>query len=43
MGNLKNGNKHLTLAPTNESIEKIKKYEEMWSKIRDFIRSVPKN
>ena len=29
------GNKYLTLVPTNESKEKIKKYEEMWSKIRE--------
>ena len=26
--------KYLTLVPTNESKEKIKKYEESWSKIR---------
>ena len=38
-----NGNKHLTLVPTNESKEKIKKYEEMWSKIRDLIKSITKN
>ena len=38
-----NGNKYLTLVPTNESKEKIKKYEELWSKIRDLIRSVTKN
>ena len=30
-----NGNKYLTLAPTNETKEKIKKYEELWIKIRD--------
>ena len=35
--------KYLTLVPTNESKEKIKRYEELWSKIRDFIRSVTKN
>ena len=35
-----NRNKHLTLVPTNESKEKIKKYEELWSKIRDLIRSI---
>ena len=33
----------MTLVPTNESKEKIKKYEEPWSKIRDFIRSITKN
>ena len=27
-----NGNKYLTLGPTNESKEKIKKYKELWSK-----------
>ena len=38
-----NGNKYLTLVPTNESKEKVKKYEELWSKIRDLIRLIPKN
>ena len=38
-----NGNKYLTLIPTNESKEKIKKYEELWIKIRDLIRSITKN
>ena len=33
-----NGNKYLTLVPTNESKEKIKKYEELWIKINDLIR-----
>ena len=33
-----NKNKYLTLVPTNKSNGKIKKYEELWSKIRDFIR-----
>ena len=32
----------ITLVPTNESKEKIKKYEELWIKIRDLIRSVTK-
>ena len=36
-------NKHLTLVSTNESKEKIKKYEELWNKIRDLIRSITKN
>ena len=31
------------LVPTNESKEKIKKSEELWSKIRDLIRSITKN
>ena len=30
------------LVPTNESKEKIKKYKELWIKIRDLIRSVTK-
>ena len=38
-----NGNKYLTLVPTNESQEKIKRFEEMWSKIRDLIKSVTKS
>ena len=37
-----NGNKYLTLVPTNESEEKLKKYEKLWIKIRDLIRSVTK-
>ena len=38
-----NKNTYLTLVPTNESNELIRKYEELWSKIRDLIRSVTKN
>ena len=38
-----NGNKNLTLVPTNESKENIKKYEELWSKIRDLFRSITIN
>ena len=38
-----NGNKYLTLVPINESKEKIEKYEELWIKIRDLIRSITKN
>ena len=38
-----NGNKYLILVPTNESKEKIKKYEELWNKIRDLIRSIFEN
>ena len=38
-----NGNKYLTLLPTNENKKKIKKYEELWIKIRDLIRSITKN
>ena len=36
------GNKYLTLVPTNKSEEKLKKYEELWIKSRDLIRSVTK-
>ena len=35
-----NGNKYLTLVPTNESKEK--EYEELRIKIRDLIRSITK-
>ena len=38
-----NRNKYLMLVPTNESKEIIKKYQELWSKIKDLIRSVTKN
>ena len=43
MDTLKKLMKIKTLIPTNESKEKIKKYEELWSKIRDLIRSITKN
>ena len=32
-----NKSKYLTLVPTYESKEKIKKIEELWSKVRDLI------
>ena len=38
-----NGNKYLTLVPTNESKEEIKKYGELWIKIRDLTRSITNN
>ena len=38
-----NKNKYLTLVPTYESKGIIKTYEELWSKIRDLIRSITKN
>ena len=38
-----NKSKYLTLVPTNESKEKIKKYEKLSIKIRDLIRSITKN
>ena len=37
-----NGNKYLMLVLTNESKDKIKKYEELWIKIRCLIRLVTK-
>ena len=38
-----NKNKYLTLVPTNESKEIMKKYEELWSKVRDLISSITNN
>ena len=38
-----NENKYLMLVPTKESKEKTKRYEELWSKIRDLIGSITKN
>ena len=38
-----NENKYLTLVPTNESREKMKKYEELWIKIRELIKPITKN
>ena len=38
-----NTSKYLALISTNESKEKIKKYEELWSKIKDLIRLITKN
>ena len=35
-----NGNTYMTLAPTDESIDTLKNYKEIWSKIRDLIRSI---
>ena len=34
--------KYLTLVPTNESKKKVKKYEELWSKVRDLVKSITK-
>ena len=34
---------YLINIPTDESKEKIKKYEELYSKIRDLIRPITKN
>ena len=38
-----NGNKHLTLVPTNESKKKKKKIWRLWSEIRCLIRLITKN
>ena len=38
-----NGNKYLSPVPTDVSKEILKKYEEMWDKIRNFIRSITNN
>ena len=38
-----NGNKCLTLVPTDESKDTGKKYQELWSKIGDLIRSITNN
>ena len=38
-----NGNKYLTQVPTNESKDIMRKYEELWSEIRDLIKSKTKN
>ena len=35
-----NENKYLTLVLANESKEKMKKYEELWIKIRDLRKSI---
>ena len=37
-----NGNKYLNLVPTNENKENMKKYEELWIKIRDLIKPITK-
>ena len=34
-----NKSKYLMLVPSNESKEKIKKYEELWIKIKDLTKS----
>ena len=38
-----NGNKYLTLVPTDKSKEILKKCEEQWTKIRVLIRSKTNN
>ena len=34
-----NRNKYLTLVPTEENEDILKKHEELWTKIRDLVRS----
>ena len=38
-----NENEYLTLVPTNENKEKIKRFEQLWHEIRNLIRSITKN
>ena len=38
-----NKSKYLTLVPSNDSKKKIKKYEDLWIKIRDLSRSITEN
>ena len=38
-----NGNKYLTLVPADVSKGTLKKYEELWDKIRNLIRSTSNN
>ena len=35
-----NGNKYLPLVPNDEIKDALKKFEELWSKSRDLIRSI---
>ena len=35
-----NGNKYLTLLSTDENKDTLKKYTELWDKIKDLIRSI---
>ena len=37
------GNKYLMLVPTNEGKDTLKKYEELWSKVRDVSISITNN
>ena len=37
-----NKNKYLTLVPANGIKENINKYGELWSKMRDLVRSITK-
>ena len=37
-----NGNKYLALVTTNQRKEQTKRYEKLWSKMKDFIGSITK-
>ena len=37
------GNKHLALVPTDERKDTLKKYDKLWNKIRDLIKSITNN
>ena len=37
------GNKYLTLVPTDENKDTLKKYEELWNNLRDLNRSKNNN
>ena len=37
------GNKYLTLVPTGERKNTLKKYDKLWSKIKDLIKSITNN
>ena len=37
------GNKYLTLVPTDERKNTLKKYDKLWSKIKDLIKSITNN
>ena len=37
------GNKYMTLIPTDESKDTLRRYEELWNKIRDLISSITNN
>ena len=38
-----NGNEYLTLFPTDDSEDKLKKYDKLWNKLRDLIRLIRNN
>ena len=38
-----NGNEYLILFPTDDSEDKLKKYDKLWNKLRDLIRLIRNN